>query len=214
MSPPPLNYCQGKHPARIPDTLCPKEMYCSLRKWKGYVTVSLWCTFPWKMRITYSVQLLNICNNCINRITQTPPPPQINICDHQQTEADSCWSLSLFVSFQSNRASADPLLPQRWPVPWRCWLGLRGNHALSPRVTGALPATGPTCPAPNGGPCHAHFPAKREREGTREGAAAVQRRRWKWWGRKEWGGTGSPDRLKKKLLKWRGSEGSCGGRGA
>lgn len=104
--------------------------------------------------------------------------------------------VSLSVSFQSNGASAASLLPQWWPVPGQRWLGLRGNHALSPRVNGALPTAGPSGHASNWGPRHAHFPAQGEREGTRQRAASVQWRRRKRWRREEWGRTGAPDRLK------------------
>ena len=106
-----------------------------------------------------------------------------------------------FLFFQSDGATADALLPQWRPVPARGHrLRLGGLHALSPRVTGALPATGPARLASTGGPGHAHYTAQREGEGAREGeragATSIQRRRGKRRGSEERGGTGAPDRLK------------------
>lgn len=110
--------------------------------------------------------------------------------------------VSVFVSFQSNRASADPLLPQWRPVPRQHWVSLRGDHALSPCVAGALPAASPSRPTQSRGPRPSHFPVQRERQGTREGAASVQwrggKRRW----RKERGRTGAPNGLKEGWERW------------
>lgn len=113
------------------------------------------------------------------------------------------------MSFQSNGASADPLLPQRRPVPRRRRLCLRGDHALSPRVAGALPAAGPARPAQSRGPRAAPLPVQRERQGARAGAAPVQRGGGERRRREERGGTGAPDGLKEgwvHLLRKKGKK--------